>query len=196
MNARWWVIHQNALCVVVCFLSLLISSCAPTAYLLTPPENYNGPTAGRPVIQKGEYWIYESGNLTKGKSATVSPNIGFPLWIGKRWSYEGSAVPFGQPATSPSRISTTMTCDVVAFKQITVTAGTFGAFECQCECTHSTPYYEPGCGQWTLWYAPDVKNVIRSKTESTATSVELLEYKLSPQSGKVPPERTSEKGVK
>jgi hypothetical protein len=196
MNTRWPVVHQKALYVVVLFLSL-IAGCAPTAHLSTPPENYKGPIAERPQVQKGDYWVYQRGNLTKVKTAVMPANIEFPLWIGKRWSYEGSAVQFGQPATSPFRITTTMSCDVVAFKPITVTAGTFGAFECACECTHLDPHYEPGCGQWTHWYAPDVKNIIRSTTETTATSLELLEYKLSViPSAKAPPEKASEKRVK
>jgi hypothetical protein len=39
--------------------------------------------------------------------------------------------------------------------------------------------YEPGCGDWTIWYAPAVKNIIRTKTASTETSLELVEYKAS-----------------
>lgn len=196
MNTRWPVVHRKVLCLVVLFLPL-VGSCAPTAYLSTPPENYKGPIAERPQVQKGDYWVYQRGNLTKVKTAAMPANIEFPLWVGKRWSYEGSAGRAGQPATTPFRISTTITCDVVAFRPITVTAGTFGAFECACDCSHSSPYNEPGCGQWTHWYSPDVKNVVRTKTETSDTSVELVEYKLSAApSAKAPPEKGSGKSVK
>lgn len=30
-----------------------------------------------------------------------------------------------------------------------------------------------------IWYAPEAKNIVKMKTESTTTSVELLEYKVS-----------------
>jgi hypothetical protein len=196
MNSRWPVVHQKAFCVVVLFLPL-ISGCTPTAHLSTPPENYKGPIVERPQIQKGDYWVYQRGNLTKFKTAALPANIEFPVWVGKRWSYEGSAARPGQPATTPFRISTTITCDAVAFKPITVAAGTFGAFECACDCSHSSPYYEPGCGQWKFWYAPDVKNVIRTNTETTDTSLELLEYKLSViPAAKTAPGNRLEKGGK
>ena len=154
-----------------------VTSCATQPPPTTPPENYKGPVAERPIIQQGDYWVYERGNLTRAKSGALAANIGFPLWVGKQWSYEGGAVRAGQPATSPSRIRTTMDCHVVAFNQITVTAGAFGAYECECRCTHLDPGYEPGCGQWTIWYAPDVKNVIKIKTGSTESSMELIEYR-------------------
>ena len=31
---------------------------------------------------------------------------------------------------------------------------------------------------WTIWYVPEVKNVVKTKTESTASSLELVAYKL------------------
>lgn len=163
--------------------SLIFStiSCSITPYSSTRPENYSGPVAERPEIQKGDYWIYQRGNLTKSKSTSLPSNIEFPLWMGKKWSYGGFAVRRGQPSTNPARVTTNIDCYVLGYKQVTVAAGTFWAFECQCECNAiAAPYYEPGCGEWTTWYAPEVKNVIRIKAESTDRTAELLEYKLAP----------------
>ena len=155
------------------------SSCAPTLSSPTPPETYQGPIAERPSVQQGDYWVYERANGTRIKTAGLAANVDFPLWIGRKWSFAGGAVRIGQPATSPFRITTTINCYVVAYKPIEVTAGAFQAFECECQCTHLDGGLEPGCGQWTIWYAPAVKNVIKLKTESTATSMELIEYKAS-----------------
>ena len=161
-------------------LGLSITTCSVTPYSSTRPENYSGAIAERPEIVKGDYWIYQRGNLTKAKSTSLLGNIEFPLWIGKKWSYSGYAVRRGQPPTNPSRITTSNDCYVVGYKQMTVAAGTFWAFECECECNVvAGPEYEPGCGQWTTWYAPDVKNIIRNQAESTEATLELLEYKLA-----------------
>jgi hypothetical protein len=165
----------------LCLILLSVSSCSITPYSSTRPENYKGPVAERPGVQKGDYWIYQRGDLAKIKSTSPPSNIEFPLWIGKKWSYGGFAVRSGQSSTNPFRVSTTNDCYVVAYKQVTVAAGTLWAFECECECNLiAGALYEPGCGQWTTWYAPDVKNIIRTKTESTDRTLELLEYKLTP----------------
>jgi hypothetical protein len=175
------ITYEAALSLLVFLVSLSILSCAPPVQPLpTPPESYHGPVAEQPILQKGDYWVYQRASLTKTKIAALFPNIGFPLWIGKTWSYDGEALLRGQPQTSKaSRTPTHVNCRVLAFNQVTVTAGTFGAFECECQCTVISVGYDTLCGTWTIWYAPDVKNVIRQKTESTETSLELVEYKVS-----------------
>jgi hypothetical protein len=166
---------------LVIFLSGLSLTCAPVTPPATPPETYKGPQAESPVLQKGEYWVYERANSTRVKTVGLAAKIGFPLWIGKSWSYEGEALLRGQsPETSKRlRTPTRINCQATAFRQVTVTAGTFAAFECECQCEVLTGPYDSSCGQWTIWYAPEVKNVIRLKTESTATTMELIEYKAS-----------------
>jgi len=174
------VTYEVTFLLLVFLPSGLLTGCTPTIPLSTPPENYKGPTAEQPVIQQGEYWIYERANLTKARSTALAANMGFPLWIGKTWSYEGSALPSGQTSTSKAfRIPTRIDCQAVGFGEVTATAGTFGAFQCECQCTVLTQGYNPDCGKWTIWYAPEVKNIIKRKTESTATTMELVEYKAS-----------------
>jgi hypothetical protein len=34
-------------------------------------------------------------------------------------------------------------------------------------------FYQESCGMWTIWYGPEVKNVVKTKTHSTASSFEL-----------------------
>src|ERR1043166_5758173 len=61
----------------------LIFGCAPTIPPVTPPESYKGPVAEQPVVRPGEYWVYQTGSLNKGKTTALPANLGFPLWLGK-----------------------------------------------------------------------------------------------------------------
>ena len=162
-------------------LSGMISNCTSAIPLATPPESYKGPLAQRPVLQKGDYWVFQRGNSAKTKTTALASHVEFPLWVGRTWSYEGQAVRLGQsPTTMTPRISTRIDCRVTAFRQLSVVAGTFESFECEYQCTHQSAHYEPGCGEWTIWYAPAAKQVIRTKTASTATTMELIEYRAAP----------------
>ncbi len=174
--------YQVANRIRVLFVCAVFASCAPTISLVRPPESYKGPLAEQPVLQQGDFWVYALGNGTRTKSTRLFPNIGFPLWVGKTWSYEGETRRRNLPPTSTaSPLRTQVTCYVGAFHQVSVTAGTFGAFQCECQCELLPRLvgYQEGCGVWTDWYAAEVKNIIRRKAESTAASFELVEYKAS-----------------
>jgi len=69
-----------------------------------------------------------------------------------------------------------------------VPAGSFGAFQCECQChvVGGEGIYQEGCGMWTIWYTPELKNVVKMKTDSTESSFELVEYKVS---GRISDER-------
>jgi hypothetical protein len=157
-----------------------IVSCAPAARLVLPPDNYRGPRAEQPVLQAGDYWVFEAGDATRQKAIGLYPNLEFPLWVGKTWSYESEARRANLPPNSTaSPLRTRIDCYVDRFDQVVVRAGFFSAFQCDCQCHLLTGIgqYEDGCGDWTLWYAPDVKNIIKRKTDSTATSLEIIEYR-------------------
>ena len=138
-------------------VGLVLLTFGPSWAATTPPErpreNYKGPIAERPMVQRGDYWVYERGNLTKAKSTVLPPNIGFPLWIGKTWNYESEARTSNQPPTataSPMRAQ--IDCSVTRFDQVAVKAGTFGAFQCECQCQLLTGvgFYQDGCGSVTV----------------------------------------------
>lgn len=168
-----------------------VTSCATHPPPTTPPESYKGPLAERPILQQGNYWLYQRGNTTKAKTTALVGNLGFPLWIGKRWSYETEMVHTGLPSSvKTNRMPAQWDCQVAGFESVTVAAGTFQAFECRCGCTHLMPGYEPGCGLQTIWYAPEVRNIIQIKTGSTESSMELIEYRASrPAPDKMAPPR-------
>jgi len=176
------ITHQSVFCLVVLLLNEFLTSCTPPVSRALLPENYKGPVAEQPVLQQGDYWIYEMGNVTRAKSTRLQPNLDFPLWIGKTWSYETEVRRVNSPPTSKaSPLRGQIDCSVKAFDKMTVTAGTFGAFRCECDCEllSGVGIYQSGCGAFTIWYAQDVKNVIQTKTPSTSTSMELIEYKVS-----------------
>ena len=161
----------------------LIHACAPKVLPQRPPENYKGPIAEGPLLRADEYWIYRrpDGTRIKAGSGTLGAPVEFPLWIGRAWTYRTGVLPMGQPETSKAyRPPVDITCEVTAFKTVSVAAGRFESFECQCECrlAEGAGIYEADCGRWTIWYAPQVKNVVKIKSESTAHSMELLEYKV------------------
>ncbi len=174
------VTHSMTAYFIVGWLLVVVSGCAPTVAPVNPPEGYKGPVAESPLVQNGDYWVYQRANTTRGKTSALVANLGFPLWIGKTWTYDGEALLWGQPQTSKAfRTPTHIDCYVAGFNQITVTAGTFNAFQCECQCNVINTGYDSLCGVWTIWYAPDVKNVIRQKSEKTESTFELVEYKLA-----------------
>ena len=81
------VARLKVVCALLLFLALVlnefVASCTPVIDAITPPETYKGPLAERPVLQPGEYWIYQRANLTRVKTTAFPTNVGFPLWIGK-----------------------------------------------------------------------------------------------------------------
>lgn len=166
----------------VLVLYVFISGCAPTMSPVSPPESYKGPVAEGPKLQAGDFWIYEraDGRRIKLGAGTLLSHLGFPLWVGKTWKYPSEGTRLGvDPATSRQlRPSVEIECEVTGFEKIAVTAGTFEAFECKCVCTMLGP--DRVClDQWTVWYAPKAKNIIRIKTQSTASDLELIEYDVS-----------------
>lgn len=159
----------------------VIDGCAPTLLPQRPPENYQGALAESPSVEAGDYWIYQRPDGSRVKAGTLFTKVEFPLWIGRKWTYRSGALPMGQPQTSKAhRAPVDVTCEATAFNPIAVEAGSFDAFECRCECNlvGGSPHYENNCGEWTVWYAPQVKNVVKVKTESTAGMLELTDYNI------------------
>ena len=171
------------------FASLFFFGCVPAPSLPTPPENYRGPMAEGPVVQPGDYWVYQRGDGSKIKrgAGIMLSHVAFPLWLGKRWTDDGEARMVDQPDTTKAfRTPVRIECTATQWQRIVVLAGTFESFECKCQCKTLLPQYAPDCGSWTVWYAAEAKNIIKMKTESTANSFELVEYKVS---GKVSAEQ-------
>jgi hypothetical protein len=110
--------------------------------------------------------------------------FGFPLWVGKKWTYNFSIVtaPFsgkmkkrgglGGPREMESRVK------VVAYEQVTVPAGTLWAFKIE---EVRRPEGSKGMRDYhfTLWYSPEVKNFIKIEEDKETWNRELVGYTLS-----------------
>ena len=160
-----------------------VNGCTPTALPSRPTDsNYKGPIAEGPVLQADEYWIYgkTDGSRMKLGAGTLLSRIEFPLWLGRVWKYPDTASMLGGSVTG-RRTDVEIECVAAAYEPITVTAGTFEAFRCKCQCTVSgmIGVYNEDCGTWNAWYAPQAKNIVLLKTENTASTAELVEYKVS-----------------
>jgi lipoprotein NlpI len=166
-------------------LGSLIYSCGATLPPSTkPPENYKGVVAESPAHETEDYWIYQraDGSTMKVRARSYPMTIDFPLWVGRTWSYSRYSLTLGQSGPSnATRVPVEATCEVAALKSINVPAGTFEAFECNCTCKVPVDFFHRGCGWWTLWYAPAIKNVIQVRGDSTASALDLVEYKVGNQ---------------
>ena len=175
MFIQWKVTSANHLLLPVLVLCGLVASCAPRHSPPLPPADYKGPIAEQPTEDSGSSWVYESAHGRRGTMRNLLGNYGFPLWVGKSWSYESTAIIEGENPEKAFRLPTEIDCNVLSFKQITVIAGTFGAFQCVCDCI-IVGEPEISCNQWTLWYAPEVKNTIRWDDEASDRNWELVDW--------------------
>jgi hypothetical protein len=160
------------------------------------------PTVERPMYSEGDYWVYagdekevkltfvreeenryifEKGgaqvvkdfNLTtiKDKSSGYpGPIIKFPLAVGKWWDYEFQ-VEDTLTKKEPVRIAKYA---VESYEQITVPAGTFWAFKITFTIVGKKFGHTLKSGDY--WYAPEVKNIIKSSSKGEL--FELKHYKV------------------
>ena len=160
MKMSLQVTHRSGLCMLILFLNEILTSCAPAVPRTFPPEDYDGPIAEQPVLQQGDFWIYEAGNAARVESTGLYPNLASPLWVGRTWSYETEVRRAHLPSASTgSPMRGQVDCAVKGFDKLTVKAGNFAAFRCECDCELiiGEGQYQSGCGTWTMWYAPEGK---------------------------------------
>jgi len=161
------------------------------------------PIAERPAYSAGDYWVYagddkqmkltflreendryifERGgaqvvkdfNLTtvEDKSGGFpGPIIKFPLTVGKWWNYNFEAEAIAGSRQWTGRIAK---YEVESYEQITVPAGTFWAFKIAVTIVGSK--FEKTVGSAHYWYAPEVKNIIKSSSKGKL--FELKQYKV------------------
>ena len=172
---------NNAIVLAFFALGLFLVACAAPPPLDKPSEGYKGPVAERPLLQQGNYWVYEHGDLRRTRINGLALEVNFPLWIGKTWSYDSEALPRGRsdPKGGAPRTPVRIDCHVTNFQRLSVRAGTFDSFQCECQCRTLSVAYEPECGEWTAWYAPEVKNITKTTSQAPTGALELIEYKAS-----------------
>lgn len=102
----------------------------------------------------------------------------FPLFVGKKWSYTYSTTKHekkGQPGILDDYISDVK---VVSYEQIKVPAGTFWAFRIEEGRYKWEVKKRPkrGISERTVWYSPEVKNVVKAEELTEAYNLELTKY--------------------
>ncbi len=132
------------------------------------------------VYKKGKKEFILDSNLTsvrrKSQGRFAGPILEFPLKKGKTWSYEHMSGRIQGSDVTIGNTKRTTTYEVVAYEEITVLAGTFWAYKI-------TATVEGGGGvghergEHNYWYAPDVKQIIKS-SEYRVGTVELEKYRL------------------
>lgn len=99
----------------------------------------------------------------------------FPLWVGKKWSYSFSTSK-GKQGASESRSDTNV--KIVAYEQVKVPAGTFGAFkieEVRYGTTKKGTQSLTGKGL-TIWYSPDIKRYVKIESDDEIYNRDLIKY--------------------
>ena len=128
---------------------------------------------------------------TIGKSVAdpYYPSYSFPLEIGKTWDKE---VTFTRSNEPDWKVVTSLKGRVVGWEKVTVPAGSFNALRIEVlGFYHGWKGSASGAGRWsgrsidTAWYAPEVKNIVKSIYEESGGAMysskvifELVEYKL------------------
>ena len=125
---------------------------------------------------------WNSLNVGHAKFDPYYPGYKFPMSVGLAWKQE-----FRSTTTNGRGHSAFLSGKVTALENVTVPAGVFEAYriESDIEAVSSDPSAQSSKGHKTTWYAPAVKNYVRS--ESTISSEgrvrsksidELVEYSL------------------
>lgn len=107
--------------------------------------------------------------------SSASPHNGFfawPLQVGKLWAWTYAFQDYQRGRRAP-RVRTAW--QVESFEDVTVPAGTFKAFKLS---------GRSNAASWTLWYAPELRLIVKEMTERTAgnflgpgrVATELLRY--------------------
>ena len=128
--------------------------------------------------EKKRYYFNKNGvqtikdfNLTPKQSkglGYLGPVIKFPLEVGKLWTYN-----YRGKLTSKGSKFRIARYNVIAYKQITVPAGTFWAFKVEVNKETEGGKFK---GSHTYWYAPAVKYIIK---DSSKKKERLKKYKVN-----------------
>lgn len=108
----------------------------------------------------------------------VTPSRGsmsFPLWAGKKWTYTYTTTRREQKGSPGELAEFDANVRVVGYEQVTVPAGTFGAFKI--EETRYKRGKKRGLGKdRTVWYCPEIKRVVKTEEENDLKNSELLKF--------------------
>ena len=104
-----------------------------------------------------------------------SKSLKFPLSVGQTWIHRY------ERRMGRRTISVESQYNVVAWEKVQTPKGTFEAFKITGAAQWFTPRGDPGFNNWTEYYAPKVKAIVLSESETVATkrNVMLLDLNVS-----------------
>lgn len=114
----------------------------------------------------------------KGSPEVVKPYRGalsFPLWVGKEWRYSFSAAMREKKGMPGEKAEFESSVKVEGYEEVTVPAGTFGAFKIK-EVRRNVKKKLAVGKHRTVWYSPDVKRVVKTEEGNKAYNRELTMY--------------------
>jgi hypothetical protein len=147
----------------------------------------------KPTFSPGDYWVYSTPKgqmrreyigeedgyhvfMIRGQKELLDADLNikgesritfkFPLYVGKHWLYE-------YERRQPNRnIPVVVRCHVEGIERVETAAGTFQALNITCA-EDSKIQKGLTLGNYSYWYAPEVKNLIKNTKEMV-----LKEYKI------------------
>lgn len=109
---------------------------------------------------------FDNVNVVNGTTSTRI-NFAWPLYVGKKWTYEFS-VP-NDAGSSTGEISFRMTAQAIAFEDVMTSVGKFKSIKVVHAGTSGSVGSSAGVSKvsWTYWYVPEVKTFVRQQVEMT-----------------------------
>ena len=109
--------------------------------------------------------------------------LSFPLEVGKQWSFVNDYV-FNDPIFGTLQGRSKNSVAVLGYEKVRVPAGEFDAFKLELKGTWVSPNNPAGGeGDFTYWYAPAVRAVVKKEERVTylpTYTTELVEFQLQP----------------
>lgn len=120
--------------------------------------------------------LYKKDEVKEQCDPSCDP-LSFPLWVGKKWSYSYRSIKIIE-AGKPYSDMIDSDVKVIAYEQVTVPAGTYGAFKIEeVRRPRSAKGPQARLGYHvTVWYSPEVKAVIKRVEDDDSKNTELTKY--------------------
>ena len=117
-------------------------------------------------------------NFIKGVTEECNPYRGplrFPLYVGKKWNYSYTTSKVGNVGGTGELADRASDVKVVSYEQIKVPAGTFWAYKIEEKRDTRGARSKFGYNV-TVWYSPEVKNIIKNEEDNDVYNRELIKY--------------------
>jgi hypothetical protein len=144
------------------------------------PTRIEGTENGKPLALTPDLGIIESPQEKFSNDRKLS----FPLEVGKQWSYEGDSAQSEMTHCGGCGTHFKASVAVLGYEKVRVPGGEFDAVKLEMHATWVSPQAPgPGVSDFTYWYAPAVRAVVKREERVTYLPtyiIELVEFQLQP----------------